>query len=209
VSEIHMMIPAQDFELEACYEEGQGPAVGILCHPHPLYGGSMDNNVIAAMQSALRARGWGTMRFNFRGVGRSGGGFAEGEGEAEDVMAIASFLSLQGKTIVHLGGYSFGAWIVLKALGLGLQAISTVLVSPPIDFLPFDNLKLPQTPCLITLGDGDSFCTGASLKAWLAGQPDAAQTAETEIVPGCDHFYWGREGFLEGRISKFLKKHFP
>lgn len=209
MSEISSMIPAGRIFLEASYMEGRGSASEgvILCHPHPLYGGSMDNNVISTLQDTLSRWGWGTIRFNFRGVGRSGGAYGDGEGEVEDVMAVATYLEKEkGKKILHIAGYSFGAWIALKAIARGIEAGCVILVSPPMDFLDFGLLRLPQKPCLITVGDRDSFCALGTLRAWLEQQQTNALDFQT--LAGCDHFYWNQEELLSVRVSEFLGKHF-
>lgn len=209
MSETRVMIKSGENLLEGLLEEGEiAPVAAIICHPHPLYGGSMDNGVVLTMQKCLRNSGWSTLRFNFRGVGRSGGRYGEGEGEAENVRAVCSYLLGQGIKELHLGGYSFGAWVALKALGPSLQPASMVLVSPPVDFLEFSGLELPSRPCLITLGNQDDFCSSASLQNWLSTQRSSARFAEVEILTDCDHFYGGNESDLSKRISAFLKKHF-
>jgi len=209
MSEIHVMLKVGENRLEGLFEKGEIASVAvIICHPHPLYGGSMDNGVVSTMQRSSRKMGWGTLRFNFRGVGRSDGTYGEGKGEAEDVRAVASYLFEQGTKELHLAGYSFGAWVALKALGLGLQPASMMLISPPIDFLEFSRLELPAKPCLITLGSQDDFCTFDSLQKWLSMQHSAEKFARVEVFPDCDHFYGGNEIILCKRISAFLKKHF-
>jgi uncharacterized protein len=201
-----IMIPAGDILLESLYAEGSRSEVMVLCHPHSLYGGNMDNNVVVALQKALQDQGWGTLRFNFRGVGRSGGGYADGEGEAEDLMAVKRYLSENMNKGLSLIGYSFGAWIALKAIQKGWSPQRTVLVSPPVDFLPFNGLSLPLGNCLITLGERDSFCAVESLRAWLSGQR-SQQGVDIEILPRCDHFYWGFEEALSSITTAFLLKN--
>jgi uncharacterized protein len=208
MSEITMMIPVEDFHLEARYEVGHGMEAAILCHPHPLYGGDMDNNVVLALRSAMRKMGWGTLRFNFRGVGSSGGAYGEGEGEAGDLMAVASHLLEQGCTVACVAGYSFGAWVVLKAVRKGLDARSLVLISPPLDLLRFGDLNLPSRPCLVTLGGKDEFCSVDSLSRWVASHPSAVPHAKVELLVGCDHFYWSHEEELVVKTIHFLDSHF-
>ncbi len=201
-------IPAGSIRLEGVLDEGTDSGhAALVCHPHPLYGGSMENNVVMTLQRAMAARGWSTLRFNFRGVGRSQGADGDGEGEAEDILAAVELLRGRGVGSVHLAGYSFGAWVALKALERGLEAASWILVSPPIDFLDFDGLRLPSTPCLITLGDKDQFCAVSSLRAWLAVRPQVAGGPRVEILPGCDHFYWDHEESLLLRVSELLRGH--
>lgn len=210
MSEILIKIPVEDFVLQALHEQQskESPEIAILCHPHPLYGGSMHNNVVESMQQALHRRGWDTVRFNFRGVGESGGHYGDGVGEVKDVSAVASYFSAQGKSKFHFAGYSFGAWVLLRVLAAGLVPASLLLVSPPVDFMDFSGLKLADVPCLITLGDKDPFCPVSSLRHWLSSQPAAVRKPDIEILSGCDHFYWGREHQLSARINHFLQNQF-
>ncbi|GLI34029.1 alpha/beta hydrolase [Desulforhabdus amnigena] len=208
MSEKFVKISAGNILLEAFYDRGRGEDAAVLHHPLPLYGGSMDNNVVLALQKVLSGWGWSTLRFNFRSVGRSGGNFNEKEGDVEDALAAAAYLRGQGHEAVHLAGYSYGAWIVLKAIQKGLDASSLVLVSPPLDFLDFKGLELPSKPCLITLGENDDFCSVASLEKWLKDQPGAANFVSRSILPQCDHFYWGVESRLSLEVKDFLQAHF-
>lgn len=207
MSEESIMIPEENFALEARYAPGDGSRTAIICHPHPLYGGTMDNNVVCALQSVLAEGGWGTLRFNFRGAGGSGGRFGGGDGEADDILAVAAYLAEQEAGEIHLAGYSFGSWIGLKAVGKGLKPASAILVSPPLDFLDFANLDLPPGPCLVTAGDRDSFCAERSLREWLAPRTEGKKDLSVEILPGCDHFYWNREELLSAKVKEFLQTH--
>lgn len=176
----------------------------VICHPHPLYGGDMENGVVITLQSALQRCGCSTLRFNFRGVGHSSGVYGDGEGEVEDLQTAVSYLAGLGLRQLHLAGYSFGAWIALKACHAGLQPASLILISPPLDFLRFDDLRLPPCPTLITIGDRDDFCRLDSLHSWVLRQNTAPELISRKLLPGCDHFYWGKEAILSAEVSAFL-----
>jgi uncharacterized protein len=209
MAETYITVRSDGIQLEGFMERAESnAAAAILCHPHPLYGGNMQNGIVLCLQKVLRKWGWSTIRFNFRGVGRSHGSYADGRGEAEDLLAVAEYLSRQGISTIHPVGYSFGAWVALKSMEVGLQAASLILVSPPIDFLDFSNLQIPPVPCLITAGDRDDFCNLSSLKPWAAANALNASLATIEELPGCDHFYWGHESALSAKVLQFLKKHF-
>jgi alpha/beta superfamily hydrolase len=208
MSEEPVMIPCGMLLLEALFCPGSRADAAVICHPHPLYGGSMDNNVVSTLQKTLQNWGWGTLRFNFRGVGGSTGHHKGAQGDAEDLLTVFRYVRQQGKTNLHLAGYSYGAWIGLKAMKQGLQPNSATLVSPPLDFLDFSALQPPSCPCLITLGDQDDFCTVASLKKWVAPQSGVEDGALIEILPHCDHFYWGQERLLSEKITGFLRRSF-
>ncbi|MFH2005194.1 MAG: alpha/beta fold hydrolase [bacterium] len=202
MAETALMIDVGDHALEARYQPGAGARAIVLCHPHPQYGGSMDNNVVLAARDALGALGFGTLRFNFRGVGRSGGAQATGLGEADDLAPLLEDLAARDADEVHLAGYSYGAWVALQALRGGLTPASLLLFSPPLDFLPFEDLRLPDADCLITVGDRDEYCAAPSLQRWLDLQPGTDRLTQV-VLPGGDHFYWGQEGALKRAITEF------
>ena len=207
MSEQSIAIPIDaKITLEARFVPGTLPKAAVICHPHPLYGGRMDNNVVLAVQAVFQQHGWSTLRFNFRGVGQSTGEYAEGAGEREDLKAVCRFLRdqpgpLEGLCVV---GYSFGAWVALGAIQEGLAVDRLVLVSPPLDFMAFHDLRLPPVQCLITLGERDDFCRVDSLQTWLKEQSETAPNARVSTFPGVDHFYWGKEGLLQAEIEAFL-----
>jgi alpha/beta superfamily hydrolase len=202
--ETPLTIDVGPHRLEARHGPGVGAHAAVICHPHPRYGGTLDNNVVRAARDALAAAGFGTLRFNFRGVGASTGQFADGIGEARDLEAVFAALGKQEpKTALHLAAYSFGAWVALRAVTDGIVApASLLLFSPPVDFMPFDGLRLPRCPCLVVVGDRDDFCARRSLDAWLAGQDTAELTRV--VLPGGDHFYGGQEPALRRAITAFV-----
>lgn len=190
--------------LEGLFHEGNLLRSVILCHPHPLFGGNMDNNVVIAAQNAFAACGWSTLRFNFRGVGRSEGRSGQEETAGEDVLAAAEYLRTQRPgTKLDVVGYSYGAWAVLQAVRHGLVPELLCLFSPPLDFMSFAELVLPDNPVLLTLGNQDDFCSVESLRKWLSGQ-QAQNHVTLRIIPYCDHFYreFGQE--LRTAIIDFL-----
>lgn len=206
MSRTNIMIPSGDLLLEALVAEAHGPDVALLCHPHPLHGGNMDNNVVMALDECFGRMGWTSVRFNFRGVGRSTGSHGEGVGEAEDLASVVAHVRKMGDRRIHLAGYSFGAWVVLNGLRRGLPAASVVLASPPVDFMDFRGLDLPGCPTLIVLGDSDSFCSAQSLHDWLDSRPFFSALSRLAILPGCDHFYWGCEDRLAEQVAAFARE---
>lgn len=206
--ELEVKVPSGEFGLEARIDEAQGPDWAVLCHPHPLYGGNMDNNVVWTLKKVLRGWGWQTLRYNSRGVGESSGVYGGGEGETEDLLAVVQFVSERAEGVrIHLAGYSYGAWVGLKAMARGFEPHSVILVSPPLDFIGFDGLSIPEVPCLITLGAKDSFCSTKSLDGWVKGLNLPEPLATVDLIPGCDHFYWGWESTLASKVEAFLQRH--
>ncbi|HBZ56088.1 MAG TPA: alpha/beta hydrolase [Syntrophobacteraceae bacterium] len=208
MSEPFLMIPVDDqVKVEAHLIRGGLPRVAAINHPHPLYGGSMDNNVVMAAMAVLDELGWSVARFNFRGVGGSSGSYADGIGEREDLKAVCRFLRDQAKQpeALCVVGYSFGAWVTMGAAGEGLSMDAQILISPPMDFMSFETLPVPGIPCLITLGERDDFCRLATLRHWLEKQPEAGIRPHVVTFPGVDHFYWGAERLLKEEMREFLR----
>ncbi len=198
-------IPCGAVQLEAEIQRGMGTEVAVICHPHPLYGGNMDNNVVTALAEVCASLGWTTLRFNFRGVGASTGAYGDGDGETQDLMAVVGYARQEVGNRVHLIGYSFGAWVVLNGIRKGLEAATVTLASPPVDFMDFSGLTPPARPTLIVVGDSDPFCAVPSLNSWLIRSSDSPVQPQVVIVPGCDHFYWGFESRLAREVAAFVQ----
>ncbi|MFP3867638.1 MAG: alpha/beta hydrolase [Desulfobacteraceae bacterium] len=187
-----VMIPGPEATLEGRWSPGKEGGV-VIAHPHPLFGGSMDNNVVWTARQAFQARGWATLRFNFRGVGRSSGTYGGGSGEIADLAAALGWLIARNLRPGYLVGYSFGAYVAAQALAQGLEADGALLISPPLAFM--DLAILPQVPrlALIVAGDRDELCPVADLQTLLSGHPNPP---EVKVVPGTDHFFGGCEDQL-------------
>ena len=209
MSEQYLMIPVDErVELKAYMIRGAVRRIAVICHPHPLYGGSMDNNVVMAAMEVFRELGWSAVRFNFRGVGSSSGTYADGVGEREDIKTVCRFLRDQPEKPEFLCavGYSFGAWVALGAAAEGLSVDAQVLISPPMDFMSFETLHPQAVPCLVTLGERDDFCRVATLRDWLKQQPTDVFRPHVVTFPAVDHFYWGAEGLLQTEMRRFLQE---
>jgi uncharacterized protein len=188
--EEQLIIPAGEVTLEARFIAGAAPAGAVITHPHPLYGGSMNNNVVWTATRALGERGWSTLRVNFRGVGKSTGSYGGGLAETADLAAALAFLHSRAPGPCYVVGYSFGAAVAARALLEGLAAAGAVLISPPIAFM--DLAFLPQTPGLrlIVAGDRDDLCPLPDLENLCRSfEP----SVDLRVVAGADHFYGGRE----------------
>ena len=208
MAEEPVRIPVEDgkITIEGLLDEGRIGRNAVLCHPHPLYGGNMHNNVVQTARQAFAGLGWRTLRFNFRGTGASGGHPAQGLKDAEDLIGISEYLNARSPGPIDFAAYSYGAWATMEAIRMGLTPDSIILISPPLDFISFDGLKLPDVPRLVTIGNHDDFCSIESLEKWLSSQP--GPTVTLEIFPGVDHFYWGAERDLSAKIEAFLRRNF-
>jgi alpha/beta superfamily hydrolase len=173
----------------------------VITHPHPLYGGSMYNNVVESLVKVYQQAGYSTLRFNFRGVGSSQGEYDNGQGEQEDVNAALHYLAEQGKNVVDLAGYSFGAWVNGLTRPDGDSVRQMVMVSPPVAFLDFGSAEpLPQLR-LVIAGSHDEIAPPELIKTTL---PNWNPGARLEIIEGADHFYGPYTGKLESILTDYL-----
>lgn len=201
---------AEDIALEGMLDLPQGadgPMPGaVVCHPHPLYGGDMYNDVVATVCRAALDEGIAALRFDFRGVGGSGGEHAGGVGERDDAWAALDFL--RGRPEVDRGrlalaGYSFGAGVALNAgLAAGVKAL--VAVSSPPRMVDFTAMQGYEIPVLLIAGDRDDFVPPAQLEQLaIALGPRTTCT----IVPGADHFWSGAQPTLRSAVAAFLREN--
>jgi alpha/beta superfamily hydrolase len=183
--------------LEGRLMPGAGPGGAVITHPHPLFGGSMANNVVWTAVRALTARQMAALRFNFRGVGLSTGTYGGGVEEAADVVAALAFLKSRAPGPHYVVGYSFGAAVAGRALLQGLAADGAVFIAPPIAFMDLSFLAQVPHLKLIVVGDRDELCPLASLEALLTvGPAPPGETPAIKVIQGADHFFGGAEEIL-------------
>lgn len=207
--ERYLTIPVGELSLEGVLHTpaGAGPYPAIVvCHPHPLYGGTMDNNVVTAVVRSLTDRGLAALRFNFRGVGQSGGHHDHGRGEREDVRAARAYAATLAElepARIGLAGYSFGAMMAAAVADAAVPALA--LIAPPLGMGPdLQGMLTPYSnPLLLIAGDHDHVCPAATLRDLAAGLP----AAEVHVVTGTDHFWVGRERDLAEAVGDFFARH--
>jgi uncharacterized protein len=197
--------PCEDFFLEGVLSvpEGKGPfGLVIVCHPHPLYGGSMHSKVVYAVCNKIGEKGLAWLKFNFRGVENSGGRFSQGEGEKEDLRAAISFGAGHERidpANIGLCGYSFGSMIALAVAaqdprGKAVAAISPLLEAP-------DLLERPTIPRLFVAGTVDEFVDSKELELRVLKLPEPK---ELVIYSGEDHFWNRYEEPMSERVADFF-----
>lgn len=207
MTERSVRVPGEGVELAAVLHlpDGVPPFAGVaVCHPHPQYGGDMNSNVVTAICRALTDRGMAALRFNFRGVGGSTGGYDNGRGEALDVTAALTHLVAQEEiepARVGLAGYSFGAMMAAVAADERVRALA--LVSPPAGRLDRGRLSALRCPVLMVTGDGDQISPPDDLRALAAS---LAIPVQADVAPGTDHFWWGHERDLDALIGPFFAR---
>jgi alpha/beta superfamily hydrolase len=201
----HTTIPCGDISLEAVWHfpdsKAPWPAV-VVCHPHPLYGGTMSSNVVFGICQSLAERTIAALRFNFRGVGKSGGEFGEGIGEQKDIKAALDFaLATEGidKKRIGLAGYSFGGGVALP-VAVGDERVKMLaLVSPALAEGGWGELERYNRPKFVIAGENDFVIPMPKFLKLAGDSPEQYQ-----LVAGADHFWGGYEKEVAEKVAKFF-----
>lgn len=191
--------------LEGIVEDPQSaapPAFAVICHPHPLGGGTMTNKVVHTLARCFNELGVPTLRFNFRGVGASGGSFDDGRGETEDALAAIDWAGPRwpGRPL-WLAGFSFGSWIALRAAAVCEPAL-LVTVAPPVGRWDFSDIVAPTGRWLIVQGDNDELVDAAAVRQWASALSPPPRLA---MLAGVDHFFHGRLHELKQSVLEFAR----
>ncbi len=196
-----VFIQSEGLKIEGLLGSSPGQKAVVVTHPHPLYGGDMNNNVVEAIVKAYREKGYTTLRINFRGVGQSDGSFDDGVGEQADVKAALTYLQEMEKPSIDLAGYSFGAWVNARGLERFVQVERMIMVSPPVNFIDFSFFEYNPKIRLIIAGSGDDLGPPEMIRKML---PEWNPDASLEVIQGADHFYWGKSEEIEEIVRNFL-----
>ncbi len=200
-----------DGRLEGRYQPGKTPdaPLALILHPHPQYGGTMNNKVVYHLYHAFARRGFTCLRFNFRGVGRSQGSFDNGVGELSDAAAALDWLQTihpdaQGAWIA---GFSFGAWIAMQLLMRRPEVQGFIAVAPPANNYDFSFLAPCPSSGLIVNGSADDIVSPASVQKLVEKlKQQKAITIDHEVIEDADHFFEGRLDELNAVIDAYLDK---
>ena len=209
--------PAGALELRLYESKKQSRGILVMCHPHPLYQGNMDNKVVTIAVKAFAELGFDTVRFNYRGVGQSEGEYGKGVGEAEDLLAVVDWLkkyyaeksieidhSLEAGSDfnfgpLYLGGFSFGCYVAYRGAGL-LNPEGLLLVAPAVAHLNFEELPVPTMPTLVIQGDADEVVSAEATYQFVdrLGHP-----FQLEKLPSVGHFFHGQLLTLKTLIKNY------
>jgi len=203
-----VFFPSENIQLEGMLTFPQNssryPAI-IICHPHPKYGGDMNNNVVMGLSESLMAANFVIFRFNFRGVNLSEGVYDEEEAAITDVIAAASFLKTEAmvdEQRLFLAGYSFGAWVGLQAAVRSNNCFKAIAgISPPLEVYNFDFLVNNYQPIILMSGDRDAFCSTTQLDEIINR---ISSPKQKNVLSGTDHFYGGREKEAGDLVKDFF-----
>jgi len=173
----------------------------VITHPHPLYGGTMHNQVVETLVMIYQDKGFSTLRFNFRGAGDSEGSYDHGKGEKEDVRSALRYLYDNGKKQLDLAGYSFGAWVNAMITNPESMLSGMIMISPPVTFLDFSFLSFnPKIEAVVTGGKDDIAAVDRIRSLLYTWNPEA----RLEVIEGADHFYSGKIGQLKSVLSRLI-----
>ncbi len=194
-------LPGPAGDIEVIFDASAQPetkGVAVICHPHPLHGGTMTNKVVHFVSRALNGLGFATVRFNFRGVGRSEGEFDHAMGETEDLLAVIDSLQQRFPAApLWLAGFSFGAYIALR--GVSQRRVERLItIAPAVHLYDFSQLTLPTCPWLLVQGDRDEIVPVEMVREWVKG---LERRPRTIYLKGVGHFFHGKLPLLREVIT--------
>lgn len=179
--------------------------LAVICHPHPLYGGSLQNKVVHTIGRACNTLGMVALRFNFRGVGHSEGTYDHGLGETDDLLAVLDWLHRQApQAEIWLAGFSFGAYVACRAANLRAQVGRLITVAPPVNLFNFHDVAPPACPWWLIQGRRDEIVPCAEVERWLQRHHQPAQAL---YLDSADHFFHGQLNLLRDVLMQTLEPH--
>jgi len=205
LSSFPVTIPGPSGDLEGKVDCAAGNPQGgaVICHPHPLYGGTLQNKVVHTLAKSLATNNRTAVRFNFRGVGISAGEYDEGVGETDDALAVVDWLAAHQSSLpLTLAGFSFGSFVALQAAAQ-VQPAALITVAPPVRMFDFENLSSIDCPWLLIQGDEDEVVDVSSVVNWVGNLENPPQL---EIMHGGSHFFHGKLLELRSLCDEFLQK---
>ena len=196
--------PAGRLQVQRDEPEGTPRGTAVICHPHPLFGGTMDNKVVQTLARAFVLCGWTALRFNFRGVGASEGAYDEGRGEAQDLLALVAALAPEGP--LALAGFSFGSFVTVQALQAlwGPRDIQRIVLVGTAA----SRFQVPALPpeaherTLVVHGEVDDTVPLAAVMDWAR-----PQFLPVTVIPGVEHFFHGQLPLLKSLVVRHLGAH--
>jgi alpha/beta superfamily hydrolase len=193
--------PAGNIEALYAQPEQPKPYIAVICHPHPLHGGTMTNKVVTTLAKTLDTFGATTLRFNYRGVGASDGEYDHAIGEYDDLIAMTHWLRTQhpGSQLI-LAGFSFGSFLVAKAAA-ACQPALLITVAPAIKRQAYGDYPQYAGPWCLIQGDEDELTPASTVYAWADQHPTPPSIMR---IPDASHFFHGKLGDIEARLGAYL-----
>ena len=179
----------------------------VVCHPHPLFGGTMHNKVIYQTAKSLDALGLAVLRFNFRGAGTSAGNHDRGQGEQGDVRAAVQFLADEFPGVpLLLAGFSFGCWVGLRVGCEDQRVVELIGLGTPVNNSDFSYLESCAKPKLFVHGENDEYGDVRKVKSLVESLPGENRFV---AVSDADHFFTGKLDDVDRAITSWLTDHHP
>jgi alpha/beta superfamily hydrolase len=199
-------VGALETKLEIPDGEAMPAVFGVVCHPHSMFGGTMDNKVTHVIARSMMECGAPTFRFNFRSVGASAGTFDNGRGETDDLAAVVA----EGRrrypaAALWLGGFSFGAFVALRGASRSAP-VKLVAVAPPVARFELGSAAHPDCDWMLAQGDADDVVPCEAVLAWAAEQ---SRKPRLHVIAGAGHFFHGKLHELKPLVLAFLKTKSP
>lgn len=183
-------------------ELAQRAGIALVCHPHPLYGGTMNNKVVVSVAKAFADLGFTVLRFNYRGVGRSAGEYDAGVGETTDVVSAIDWLRrLDNRGPLWIAGFSFGTYVGLRAADQRPPA-GLISIAPAVNLFNFQESRPPACPWLVIQGDQDELVPVDAVLEWVSALP---QRPTLLRIKGASHFFHGRLNDIKSAVTLFVK----
>ncbi|WP_350051073.1 alpha/beta hydrolase [Marivibrio sp.] len=204
-----VIINGPEGRLEGRYTHGKTPdaPIALFLHPHPVHGGTMNNKVVYELYHTFAKRGFSCLRFNFRGVGRSQGEFARGEGELSDAASALDWLQTYNENAgaCWIAGFSFGAWIAMQLLMRRPEISGFVAVAPPAGKEDFSFLAPCPSSGLIINGDQDQhYPPEQATKLVDKLRQQKGITIGHEVIPGANHFFTNQVETLGACVGAYV-----
>jgi hypothetical protein len=207
-----VIIPGPEGRLEGRYHHSKtaNSPIALLLHPHPQHGGTMNNKIVYQLYHLFARRGFSTLRFNFRGVGRSQGSYDRGEGELSDAAAALDWLQGQNPTAAHcwIAGFSFGAWIGMQLLMRRPEIDAFISVAPPANIYDFGFLAPCPSSGMIIQGAADKIVPLDSVQKLVTKlNHQKGIKIDHRIIDKADHFFSSHIDELTTNVEDYLEKH--
>jgi len=206
-----VIFPGPEGRIEGRYQRGPGdnPPIALILHPHPRFGGTMNNKVVFQSYQTYVKRGFSVLRFNFRGIGRSQGEFDEGIGELSDAASALDWLQSENPSARQcwITGFSFGAWIGMQLLMRRPEISGFISIAPPANLYDFTFLAPCPSSGLFISGTSDKVVPPADVRALadrLTAQKDI--TIDHDLIDGANHFFEANLDDLHASLNGYLDR---
>lgn len=204
-----VIINGPEGRLEGRYHHSKetNAPIGLFLHPHPQHGGTMNNKVVYTLYQNFVRRGFSCLRFNFRGVGRSQGVFARGEGELSDAATALDWMQSfnQNARGCWIGGFSFGAWIAMQLLMRRPEIDGFISIAPPANIYDFSFLApCPASGLMVTGVEDDIVPTDSVAKLVEKLRQQRGIAIEHTTIDGANHFFAEKLEEMDGAVDAYL-----